>query len=228
MSIKLWTTDINKIYLWTTEIKKIYLGSTIIYDKWIPTDWLIAEYLLDWNVLDTSWNWNNWTATNVTYTTWLKDKQCAVFNGSSSKIATSSFNIWTNDFTWCWRLNTWSSWNQIILSNSNWWNYTQLVLFNWWYEFPIFASDFQWWSFSTWTWIHFLIERNWNNKSLYINNIIINTQDCSWQSAWNDNMNLWQRPFDNIFPFLWNQQNIRYYNRALDSQEKTQLYNELL
>lgn len=33
MTIKLGSTDINKIYLGSTEIKKAYLGSTLIYDK---------------------------------------------------------------------------------------------------------------------------------------------------------------------------------------------------
>ena len=34
----------------------------------IPRDWLVAEWLLDWNWNDTSWNWKNWTPSNITWT----------------------------------------------------------------------------------------------------------------------------------------------------------------
>ena len=58
----------------------------------ISRSWLVWEWLLDGNALDTSWRWNNWTATNVT---WVKtdrgyQSQAGSFNGSSSWI-----NLWT-------------------------------------------------------------------------------------------------------------------------------------
>jgi len=32
----------------------------------ISRDWLVGEFLLDWNWDDTSWNWNNGTCTDIT------------------------------------------------------------------------------------------------------------------------------------------------------------------
>lgn len=53
-----------------------------------PRDGLVFESLMDWNVLDTSWNWNHWTANNLSYTTaerWYVN-QIWDFNGTSSYV----------------------------------------------------------------------------------------------------------------------------------------------
>lgn len=72
----------------------------------IPRDWLVWEWLLDWNANDTAWT-NNWTETDITYV-WAERwyvNQCASFNGSSSILslpATTLWTIWTQDFYVSW------------------------------------------------------------------------------------------------------------------------------
>jgi len=117
----------------------------------IPRNWLVWEWLLDGNALDTSWNWNNWTATNVT---WVKtDKgyqsQAGSFNGSNSKIETSrtipnnnnvTFSIWIYDTSannTNWRIITADSWGWYFIlqtnrpsPNNNW--KASFNIFSWW------------------------------------------------------------------------------------------------
>jgi len=52
-------------------------------------------YHLNGDANDSSWNWNNGTATNVSYVAGRLWSQCASFNGSSSKIVTGNCNYWT-------------------------------------------------------------------------------------------------------------------------------------
>jgi len=55
------------------------------------TKWL---YHLNWNALDSSWNWNNWTATNVTYSFSRAWSNGAYFQASPSSYIESSSNLW--------------------------------------------------------------------------------------------------------------------------------------
>ena len=48
---------------------------------------------LNWDATDSSWNWNNWTPTNIIWTWWIVWSWSASFNGSNSYIKTSSINI---------------------------------------------------------------------------------------------------------------------------------------
>lgn len=57
-------------------------------------------YHLNWNANDSSWNWNNGTATNITRVWWLIWNWCASFNGTSSLItipnaAINNMTEWT-------------------------------------------------------------------------------------------------------------------------------------
>lgn len=86
----------------------------------IPRSWLVGEWLLDGNALDTNdWTKNSGTATNVTYanTTIGYQKQYGIFNWSSSWV--SAWNVldetWASAFSLsCW-VNFSSVWvNQMI------------------------------------------------------------------------------------------------------------------
>jgi len=66
----------------------------------IPRDGLVAEYLLDWNANDTSGNWNDGTATDVSWVSADRGyvKEVGDFNGSSSYVDIPSSvcsNLWT-------------------------------------------------------------------------------------------------------------------------------------
>lgn len=55
-----------------------YLGA------WSSTTKLLLH--LNWNANDSSWNWNNWTPTNITWVGWKIGSWSASFNGSNSLI----------------------------------------------------------------------------------------------------------------------------------------------
>lgn len=67
--------------------------------KWKPNANTIAYLKLETNANDSSWNGNNGTASNITYTTLSTWKKVATFNGSSSKIDFSSSLFTSYPFT---------------------------------------------------------------------------------------------------------------------------------
>jgi len=113
----------------------------------IPREWLVAEYYLNWDCLDTSWNWHDWTATDVTRvdTDIGYQSKCGSFNGSSSQIkapiswvideVTFSVRVkprQTQDYWWIvWTYKEWNN-SETFWSISWWYNSTNwhMVWFN--------------------------------------------------------------------------------------------------
>ncbi len=200
----------------------------------IPRNGLVWEWLLDGNALDTSWNWNNWTATNVT---WVKtdrgyQSQAGSFNGSSFinlpttwipiGASSRSFSIWVlwltsqaNDTVIYsfWSPNT----NQSMwVSISLWWFYQFFVY--WWVSIvSTIAKN---------TWPHFFeIIQNWTNISFYIDNNLIWSQNYPsinivfWTHVIWRLLSVW-------FWFNWLLWIVRHYNRVLSQDEIQTLYLE--
>ncbi len=89
-----------------------------------PTDQLIAEYLLAWNALDTSWNWNDWTPSNITYvaSSYGWETQQAEFNGTNSTINTNINNISTYaDISYACSFTVDTVWGVCSLINNDLW-----------------------------------------------------------------------------------------------------------
>lgn len=84
-----------------------YLGS------WSSTT--RALYKLNGNANDSSWNWNNGTATNITWVWWISWNGAASFNGSSSYITLPSTAI--NNIT-SWTISVWVKRNTIGTQHS--------------------------------------------------------------------------------------------------------------
>lgn len=103
------TIDNNKS-LWE------YLGA------WSSTTKLLLH--LDWNANDSSWNWNNWTPTNITWVGGKLGSWSTSFNRSSwSNILLPNFNLNSSDW-WPWTFSCWfktPSWWQ-----ASFWN----IIFN--------------------------------------------------------------------------------------------------
>ena len=74
------------------KVKKIYQWSNLVRPKWKPWANTILYLPLKENSNDLSWNWNNGTATNITYS-WNK----AVFNSSGTSLI--NLPITNNTFT---------------------------------------------------------------------------------------------------------------------------------
>ena len=113
----------------------------------IPRNWLVWEWLLDWNANDTSWSWYNWTATNVTYAKTTKgyQSQAGSFNGSSSiSITGNQVNSTSRSYSVWVKLNWYSNYWGIVLydyvssNNFEWiatlWTSGGLRLKEWWYD----------------------------------------------------------------------------------------------
>ena len=72
------------------------------------TVWL---YRLNWNADDSSWNWTNWTASNITRSSGVLSS-AGDFNGSTSNITNLwSPNLWTWSYTYSFFMKTpWKTW----------------------------------------------------------------------------------------------------------------------
>lgn len=203
----------------------------------IPRNWLVGEWLLDWNRLDTNdWTKNNWTATNVTYISTDKwyQKQAGSFNWSSSYITISN-NLWLT--SWWWQTisliakSLQSKYAYIAdWQTTSWWN-ERLILINNANTLDIYSS---WNFYATWipitNYTHIVLTHNTNwTDTLYVNWIFIYT-NISW-TTWNglNMLRIWC-PADrtNTALFNWQIQSVRIYNRVLSQQEIQNLYQEWL
>lgn len=161
MSLKIWNTDISKMYMWVDEPGREPWANTLVYYKFSE------------NLDDSSWNGNNGTnnGNNVTYTQWTVGYYV---NGDNSQIQTplTQAQVFNSNFTisvWMredgsnslYRLfrkdsSTWIdiqyefyndfSWIQIYLNSSN----TRIA-------FP-FSNPWQW------NWVHIVFTWDWVNQ----------------------------------------------------------------
>jgi len=96
---------------------------------------------LDWNANDSSWNWNNWAPTNVTWIGGLVWSWSASFNWTTSRIATPSitFNA-SSEFTFsCYlKISAWDTDYRAVIG---------------------FGNNYQLWSILFW---------KWNNNTPYV------------------------------------------------------------
>jgi len=109
----------------------------------INRDNLVWEWLLDWNANDTSWNGNDWTATNVTYLPAEKGYvwEVAEFNWSTSRIQNPSINTaWTFWLTFVMNTAVFPTvWNNMVPISTyddvpNAWGYYVQLMNTWWVQ----------------------------------------------------------------------------------------------
>lgn len=208
----------------------------------IPRNWLVWEWLLNWNALDSSWYWNNWTPTNVIWAAtdiWYQ-AQCWSFNWSayinlaSSSAIDLSWNNWTICFivkptlTWWDR---WIIWKKTSFGNLNWeiWKQSanKLVMWIW---------NSLWWWVIDWNYtftnnkiVNCVITRNWTSFSLYIDWVFINTQTNSATISNTLPATIWRIWTDvTTGQWSWDIQLIRNYNKSLSQGEIQLLHLELL
>lgn len=104
MSVKLWNTEISKLYLWSTEITKAYLWTNEVYSTTSP-NWLLNN-LVSYYKMDTNGSFpdahgsNDWTINGATYTASGKINGGYSFDGVndyvdlSSDITLTSLSVW--------------------------------------------------------------------------------------------------------------------------------------
>lgn len=204
--------------------------------------WCQIEYLLDWNVTDTSGNSRNgtWTWTPA-YTTWQWGKQCATFSW------TTHIDSW-GVMTWG---NSWHDWSVSFWfkSPTNTTDYATMIHHSWWSNsanisiasmanqtIKLWAN---WETTSTttnsrdWNW-HMVVYThttgtNWGK--LYIdNNAVVTT------TIYNGGNGQYSQLVNAIFRLNWQvwssnyanaqMQSVRFYNVVLGASDVTNLYSE--
>lgn len=199
-----------------------------------PRDWLVAEYLLDWNANDTSWNVNDWNPLNIS---WVGAERgyvwkVASFNGSNSYISTP-FSLNTLPISismWC-NLDT-SSWWVFFIWNDNWgWDYSILYWFNW-----NVISAWIWTSrmdsttaISYWEWNHIVltIDISWN-ANLYLNNISIASSSSGADTWWASTFYIGKKETWTAYYMDGDIWLARIYDKVLSEDEIKELYLEWL
>ncbi len=215
-----------------------------INETTIPLDWLVAAYDLDGNANDSSGNWNDWTATNVSWAAAERGyvEEVGSFNGSSSYVEVPhstdfesdnfSISVWFNS-------DNFSSWSRRIIwkdawGNTNWdWqlrmddtiemqvvfqaqNWSSEVKLNSW----ITSAD-------VWSWCNVSVVWISSSITIYVDWIEKNTASFAWSNANNSNtiqLGRHSTSWTNFFD--WEIWLVRIYNKALTSSEVNALYLE--
>jgi hypothetical protein len=184
-------------------------------------------YRLNWSATDSSWNWNNWVASNVSYVPWRLWSQCAQFNWSNGYIYHPTFlDTWLTDWTVMFWMKT-STVQQGFLIDKTSSNYQypfELLIGNDWKIALFLQRDNVYWrniyqnniSINDWAWHFISLYWAWSSAtSVYIwvdlvyqqNRTTLWTPTNSW-SIWANSIydfNIWRR-------WLWT----NYFNWLID------------
>lgn len=253
MSLKLWLTEINKIYLWSTEINKAYLWNTLVYDNTATPNWLLNN-LVSYYKCDTSWSFpdahwsNDWTINGATYTAsgkinwaydfdWVNDN--VNFWNTILSASALSISMWINLGADTW----WQQWlmsqesGTLASTNSFYFRWLRLTSTTWYWNFGYRTTS---WTFSeagnttpitipTSQWVHLVAIQDtpWWELKLYVN----------WVQSWSTtaislnransatNLRIWQRAWWNWSYVNWQLDEIWIWNWVLTSDQVTALYN---
>lgn len=185
---------------------------------WSGTTKLLLH--LNWNANDSSWNWNNWTAINVSWVGGRLWSGAASLNWTSWYITipdNASLDFWTWNFTvsfWL-KLNNTNTWQYIINKwNNTWPNNWWIIQTDWsdWTKCTFYSFD--WWasSLTSWTWffeankwIRYVFVRNSTWIFMYKNWVLFSSNTST------------ARNMNNPFPLLiWQVQNWQWTNWTID------------
>lgn len=229
---KLWPTN---LLFNNTDFTKYSLPNL---ETWKVLEISKAQYTTN-TYADQSWNWNTWTAVNVTDTAlWLNNTM--TFNWSSSYINvannstinfidTDSFSVeaWVKVDT-LWAIQIFVSKQQNIINefiyslsisasnNFQFWIWKQNVVGN-------FAVSTQ--TAVVWKWYHLVWTTDWTNIKLYVNWVQDWGTTKTFSSATTSvaTLQIW-RSYDWALYFDWSMCNPKIYNRTLTADEVAQLY----
>ena len=202
-------------------------------------DGLVWEWLLNGNALDTSWNNNNWTGTNITYTQSFRwyQKQCGVFNGSSSYVTFTNNQTFTSLSlsAWVYNTTTASTNNSIVVNN---WANNNSILFDLWTnnKVPRFwlknssgtqveINSATWLVLNSWN--HIIATWDWTTMKLFVNNVQVASGSFSGTLSITTTWNIGKYTSSADY-FNWNIQSVRLFNRVLSTDEIQNWYLEWL
>ena len=168
------------------------MGVYLYSNEWLPWENTIAYLKLEENTTDYSWNSNDGTWTNITYTTLWTGKKVATFSGSS-KVDFSSPLVSSGTFT-CnmWVYGNWlgtsanNSWLNVVMGNASsdargyyadhYWTWLRSVVNN----VVTYGDD---WKYANNEWFLFTSTYDWSNIRTYKNGVLLSTE--WWATLWN-------------------------------------------
>ena len=243
---KIWLVRMYDKALTSSEINTLYLEGlrklwpTNIFTSY-PKDSLIASYNAEDITLDTSWNGNDWTASNVT-TKRVGQQNVGVYDGSNSiidswtqivswltnasvfaSVSVDSFS--NNDQAYVWEYN--QSWDRVFVLDTVTSNNFRLIIsdssnstivlttISWDYQIDKFYNV--WFTYDNW------------DVRMYIDGVEVlnNTTSLSWPlDTTTENFVIWARDNDGTEHFDWKIWLVRAYNKALSQAEITTLHHE--
>lgn len=206
-------------------------------------------YHLNGNGNDSSWNWNNWTATNVTWVAWRNGSWAASFNWSSSKI-TASYTPLNFERTDSWTILLWAKPTSLPASDAmfychqaSWGTYQgyNFRLNNSWQLLVNLTSNY--WTNNyleaaspsstvvTWSWNLYAYTYNWNSNTSWItfykNWVALSTtSNFNSLSATIQTTNwitIWNRNTESLY-YNWLMDELIIENRAWSSAEVKKYY----
>ena len=151
---------------------------------WAGSDTTKLLCHLNWNANDSSWNGNNWTASNVSRVGWKVGGGAASFNGTSSYIS-----FWYDAPTSNWTYSYWIKPTNFTAQHSHFHNFTNESS---WRNIYIYSLATTWvividvpyvkWNIissidwlTAWVWNYVTVTRSWNTWSIYFNWVLKNS-----------------------------------------------------
>lgn len=169
-------------------IQQMLLQNTTNRGSFTPTASTLAWYRMENNVLDSSWNSRNWTATSITYTTW-KVWNAAVLNWSSSKVVLTNMQN-----AWEWTFSVWAKFNSTSLNKlilvDQWAWYIGLWFTNGSNTLSMVAFDTSSksadYAFTDTTSFHYIVwtYKTWNKVKLYVDGSLVAQSSANFWTLW--------------------------------------------
>lgn len=202
--------------------------------EWTPWENTLLWYQLNWNTNDSSWNWNNWTASNITWNSWW-DWWCAYFNWNSYISVPS---LWTkSNITISFRMNSTENitewWDFIIIEGSVWGSnnaitlYTgtkRLALQTWitWHRVDQYSTV----NICDWTWHYITVTATWSTAIWYIDWVKNITNTNSYYTLPPlTSIRMWMHLWWSANKYTWYIDNMIIESRLRNSEEVSDYYN---
>jgi len=190
---------------------------------WKPWANTIAYYPLKEDVLDYSWNWNNWSWNPNSFTGWV-----ANYSWNSTTLPYSI--IYRDAYTVSvWVVSEVTSWFKSVMgqhSNSYYWfnilfiknNNVNYITGNSGYEFTrYYDSNLNWWKLLTCT-------SDWSTTKLYINWELKATWTYWWKRS--DTLYMWYDHWYNGWAFTWKISELIVEDKVRTAQKIQDYYNQ--
>lgn len=235
MSLKLWTTDINKLYLWSTEIKKAYLGATLVYDKTTPPNWLLNN-LVSYYKADVNWSFPDSHGSNNGTISWATFNASGFINWDYNYDGVNDFvqlnqNLLTSlinadAFT----ISTWLNIDSIKTSNYilSWWTWGNFLWIAIWFDVlnDRRLRGFIWYQSTapqcistntlevSWGYYHCVLSYDWTDLRVYLNWVLEAVTSAPSPTWWSANDFRLMRQGSNYTD--WKQDETGFWNTRLD------------